>query len=119
MRPRRAPSAAYSHRYEREFADILCTMDKELTQTYERADGPMGLPFMTEQMNVRKGLKRFGQAGAEAVAAELRQLDYRRIIKPKMPKELTREDKKKCLNYLMYLKEKRCGRIKARGCADG
>ena len=42
LRPRRAPSAAYSHQYEREFADILCTMDKELTQTYERADGPMG-----------------------------------------------------------------------------
>ena len=33
--------------------------------------------------------------------------------------ELTREDKKKALQYLMFLKEKRSGRIKGRGCADG
>jgi hypothetical protein len=32
---------------------------------------------------------------------------------------LTREEKLKALQYLMYLKKKRCGRIKGRGCADG
>jgi hypothetical protein len=33
--------------------------------------------------------------------------------------ELTREQKKKALKYLMFLKEKRCGCIKGGGCADG
>lgn len=41
------------------------------------------------------------------------------MIKPVKRKDLTREQKRKALNYLMYLKQKRCGRIKARGCADG
>ena len=36
-------------------------MDPELVTTYQRPDGPMGLLFMTEQMNVRKGLKIFGK----------------------------------------------------------
>jgi hypothetical protein len=80
---------------------------------------PMGELFMTEQMSLKKGLKHFGIKGAHAVVAELRQLDNRDVIKPVARKDLTYEQKKKALNYLMYLKQKRCGRIKARGCADG
>jgi hypothetical protein len=79
----------------------------------------MGELFMTEQMSLKKGLKYFGKSGADAVVAEMRQLDFRNVIKPVNGKELTREQKRRALNYLMYLKQKRCGRIKARGCADG
>jgi hypothetical protein len=32
---------------------------------------------------------------------------------------MTREQKLQALRYLVFLKEKKCGRIKARGCADG
>jgi hypothetical protein len=32
---------------------------------------------------------------------------------------LSKEDKRKTLNYLMFLKEKRTGIIKGRGCVDG
>jgi hypothetical protein len=79
----------------------------------------MGELFMTEQMSLKKGLKYFGKSGADAVVAEMRQLDYRKVIKPVNGKELTREQKRRALHYHMYLKQKRCGRIKARGCADG
>lgn len=34
-------------------------------------------------------------------------------------KDLILEDKRKALGYLMFLKEKRCGKIKGRGCAGG
>ena len=37
----------------------------------------------------------------------------------KKAKGLTREEKSKALKYLMFLKEKRCRKIKGRGCADG
>ena len=80
---------------------------------------PMGELFLTEQMSLKKGLKHFGKSGADAVVAELRQLDYRDVIKPVERTKLTRDQKRRALNYLMYLKQKRCGRIKARGCADG
>ena len=41
------------------------------------------------------------------------------VIVPKHRNDLSTDDRRKALNYLMYLKQKRCGRIKARGCADG
>jgi hypothetical protein len=67
---------------------------------------PMGELFMTEQMSLKKGLKYFGKSGADAVVAEMQQLDYRNVIKPVSGKELTREQKCRALNYLMYLKQK-------------
>ena len=39
-------------------------------------------------------------------------------LEPKHWNELTKEQRGKALKYLMYLKEKRCGKIKGRGCAD-
>jgi len=33
--------------------------------------------------------------------------------------DLTKEEKKMALEYLMIIQQKRDGRIKARGCADG
>jgi hypothetical protein len=41
------------------------------------------------------------------------------VIEPKSANMLTNEEKKKALHYLMFLKKKRCGPIKGRGCADG
>jgi len=70
-------------------------------------------------MSLKKGLKKFGKAGARAVVEEMKQLDCRKVIKPAAASELAAEDKKRSLRYLMYLKQKRCGRIKGRGCADG
>jgi hypothetical protein len=71
------------------------------------------------QYSVKKGLKVFGQAGVDAVVSEMRQLDERKVIEPKNAALLTRSEKRDALQYLMFLKQKRCGRIKGRGCADG
>jgi hypothetical protein len=38
---------------------------------------------------------------------------------PKHVTDLTPEQKREALAYLMFLKRKRCGKIKGRGCADG
>jgi hypothetical protein len=64
-------------------------------------------------------LKIFGEDGAEAVVSEMTQLHDMSVIDPTSANTLTREEKRKALNYLMFLKKKRCGRIKGRGCADG
>ena len=45
--------------------------------------------FLTEQMNVNQGLKRFGEKGAEAVIEEMRQLHYQNVIKPVYRDSLT------------------------------
>jgi hypothetical protein len=71
------------------------------------------------QHSVRQGLKIFRKDGEEAVISEMQQLHDMECIEPKMPELLTREEKQAALNYLMFLKNKRCGRIKGRGCANG
>jgi hypothetical protein len=68
---------------------------------------------------MQRGLKLFGEAGVKAVADELKQLHDRVVMKPKLTKELTPEQRQEALAYLMFLKRKRSGKIKGRGCADG
>jgi hypothetical protein len=70
-------------------------------------------------MNMTQGIKMFGDAGVAAVKSELQQLHDRKVMAPVMASSLTREQRIAALAYLMFLKRKRCGKIKGRGCADG
>ena len=49
----------------------------------------------------------FGEAIVQAVRQELQQLHDRKVMKAKHAKELTREQKKEALAYLIFLKRKR------------
>ena len=53
----------------------------------------MGELFMMEQMSLKKGLKYFEKSGADAVVAEMRQLDYLNVIKPVNKESLTCKQK--------------------------
>ena len=57
--------------------------------------------------------------GTNATMEELQQLHLRDSFEPMIPKEMTRHEKHEALKNLMFLKKKRCGRIKGRTCADG
>ena len=48
----------------------------------------------------------------------MRQLYDRGVMTPVHKKCLTLEQRKEALAYLKFLKRKRCGKIKGRGCAD-
>ena len=82
-----------------------------------------GMPWLEHvaltQYNLRRGLKAFGQAAVDAVVSELKQLHDRRTMHPIHAGALSLADKRRALGYLMFVKEKRCGTIKGRGCADG
>jgi hypothetical protein len=75
--------------------------------------------IVVTQHSIKKGLKVFGEDGAKAVVSEMTQSHKRNVIKAKKANMLTREEKQKALNYLMFLKKKRCEKIKGHGCADG
>ena len=60
------------------------------------------------QHSIKKGLKLYGEAGAEAVVSEMQQLHDRDVIEPKSANMLTNEEKKKSRHYLIFLKKKRC-----------
>jgi hypothetical protein len=77
-------------------------------------------PQATQQMSTKKGLKVFGKDGIEAVKKKMLQLHDRKVIEPKHAAELTHVQKQEALvAYLMFLKRKRCWKIKGRRCDDG
>ena len=70
-------------------------------------------------MSAKAGLKEFGDKGVASIMQELEQLLYRKVIVGRKASSLTPSQRKATLQYLMFLKEKWCGKVKARGCADG
>ena len=72
-----------------------------------------------EQLSWKQGLKLFKEKGEGAITKELQQVHDMEGLKTRQWSELNKDQQAKALKYLMYLKEKRCGEIKARGCVDG
>lgn len=54
-----------------------------------------------------------------AVKSEMQQLHDHKVMHVRKKNELTPAQRKEALGYLMFLKRKRCGKIKGRGCEDG
>ena len=71
------------------------------------------------QVGMKKGIKLWGEQGVDAIITEMKQFHDREVVRPLLPKEITYEVRKRALGYLMFLKKKRNGKIKGRGCADG
>ena len=71
------------------------------------------------QYNLKRGLKEFGKYGVAALGKEMEQLHTQKVAKPVDADNLTQTQKRATLRYLMFRTKKRCGRIKAHGCADG
>ena len=76
-------------------------------------------PEDTPQMSMKQGLRMFGEEGYAAVRKEMQQLHDRKVMQPINRKDLTPAQKREALGYLMFLKKKRSGTVKIRGCADG
>ena len=68
---------------------------------------------------VSKGIIVFSDPGIEAAMKELKHLHEMLVIYPKTPEGLTRDENKAALQYFMFLRRKRCGKIKGIVCADG
>jgi hypothetical protein len=59
------------------------------------------------QYNLKQGIKRYGDKGKAAVLVELQQLYDRVVMEPVDKYNLTAEERKGALRYLMCLKEKK------------
>lgn len=71
------------------------------------------------QYNVKQGIKLFGQRGWTPSLRKCNNcMTKTYCLEPIDPSKLTKEDKKSALSYLMFLKEKCCGKIKGHGCAN-
>ena len=74
---------------------------------------------LLNQMTATKGLKMFGERAVAAMFKEYKQLDDMGVLGRIDPDSLSSEDKRGALRAINLIKEKRCGKIKGRTCADG
>ena len=75
--------------------------------------------ILVQQYTLKKGMELFGDRAKEATTKELQQIHDFGTYVPVMQKDLTREEKIKALYALMFIVEKRDGRVKARKVAVG
>jgi hypothetical protein len=84
--------------------------------SYSNIEASKSMP----QYSFNRGLKEFGELGYEATVNELdNNLLGMGAVKMLKPSEVNKNIRYEALSYLMLLKRKRCGKIKARGCTDG
>jgi hypothetical protein len=75
--------------------------------------------ILAQQYTVNKGLKLFGERAKESISKELQQLHDYVTYTPVHAHELTRDQRKEALASLIFLTEKRCGKLKTRACVNG
>ena len=85
--------------------------------TIQRVASGYGLNF-SQQHSLKRGMKLFGNRGAEAVLAELEQMHLMQTFEPQLYESLTPKQRHQALESLMMLTEKKYGDIKGRMVAD-
>ena len=93
------------------------TVDRELVTTSE--DEFKIWAYVMTQYNLKPGLRKFGTRGATAAVEELTQLHIMDTWTAMDPSKISREERMKALSSLLFLKEKRTGKIKGRACING
>ena len=74
---------------------------------------------LAQQYSINKGIALFGDRGRKSVTKELQQLHDYATYTPVHAHELTEEQRREALASLMFLIEKRCGKVKSRACVNG
>ena len=60
----------------------------------------------------------FGETSVAAVLKDIKQLHNRMLINPKNTHDMSKDHKKRALQYLIFLKQKRCINMKGRRFVD-
>ena len=70
------------------------------------------------QLNLKQGLKRFGSKRMKVTKSEIHKIYDKVVFHPIKGKQITKKKKHEALRVIMFLKQKRCGKIKGRAVAD-
>ena len=75
--------------------------------------------WVFEQYSFVKGLKKFGQLAEDVAYKELDQMHKRGTFEPRHFRDLSKSERKKILDAITLIEEKRDGRVKSRVVANG
>jgi hypothetical protein len=98
----------------RVIAQIMCYIN-EMKHNPKRRDA---FQFI-QTYSLVKGLKKFGDRGRQAAYKEMKQLHDRVVFKPIKVEDLTEQERRRTMESLIFLVEKRDGSVKARTCVNG
>jgi hypothetical protein len=104
--------------YAEDEAKILTFIMDEFNERIKILKKEYGNQFVVTY-SLNKGMKQFGEAGICSVLKEMKQLHERKCFTPLKIKSLTPTERKRALESLIFLTEKKDGTIKARHCANG
>jgi len=90
---------------------------QELRSEEPANDGVLSYAFT--QYSLKQAFRLFPEDAKQATLAEMKQLDDMEVFQPVLKSELTQQEVIQSLNSIIFIKQKKCGRIKARACADG
>jgi hypothetical protein len=96
--------------------NVVHEFDPELTTRSEDKIKVWG--YLMTQYNLKPGLQKFGQRGADAAMKELTQLHIMNTWTAMDPTKLTRDERMQALSSLLFLKEKQTGTIKGWDCIN-
>ena len=95
-------------------AVVLC----QIRDRFQARSLQYGNQYVTTY-SLQRGVKEFGEQGKQAALKEMKQLHDRECFKPIHKSEVSDIEKKRAMESLLFLVEKRDGSIKARHCANG
>jgi len=109
---------ANSEEYSAETAQVIGMVMAHYNDVMDEMSDKEVYTFI-QTYSLKQGLKKFGKKGHSAVKKELRQLHDRTVFTPIHAHQLTKLEKQRAMESLLFLTEKRDKSIKARACANG
>ena len=121
------------HNKEKEYSHNIIMQKYENRSEYTKRKALIAARIMNEMNNMsiqkgksfaetyslKKGIRKFGKRGYNALEKEIGQLDHRVCFQPTNIKDLSPSEKKKAMDSLAFFTEKRDKTVKARTCANG
>ncbi len=99
---------------ENEAELIACIMHKLLMDEYDEEEWNY-----VQQYSLKKGIEKYGKRGEQSAIDEMTQLHDRGSFRPLDVKKLSPLERKKAMEALIFMIEKRDGKVKSRTCANG
>jgi hypothetical protein len=108
----------HTEEYSSESAQIIAMTMLHYNTALAGMDDLQACSFL-QTYSLKQGIKKFGKRGVTAAHKEMKQLNDRVVFEPISIEEMTSIERKRAMESLIFLNEKRDETVKARMCANG
>ena len=95
-------------------AENFTNMYRKINEIFMNTDPSVYLA----QMSAKKSIAKHGNRSIQADLSEFAQLDGKKVVKPLNPATFLLKEENKALRAITLIKEKSCGKLMGRTCAD-